>query len=240
MDLKQTQSNWDLVGGTDPLYGVLSHAGKQGGRWDEAEFFATGVAEIGGLFGEAGRLGLSFPRHRALDFGCAVGRLTQALAPNFDEVVGVDIAPSMLALAERFNKFPQRCRYVLNENPDLRLFPDASFDLVYSNIVLQHMAPKYALAYVADFVRLLSPGGLLVFQLPESPQYGRLRLGLKGLTPKPLLRLYRRLRYGAWAAAQADIEMNGVPEPEVLARIQAAQGRLRHHGGGWYWVDKQP
>jgi SAM-dependent methyltransferase len=239
MDLKQTQENWNALGSSDPLFGVLSHEGKRGGGWNEAEFFATGVAEIGELFRRAKELGLDFAGGRALDFGCAVGRLSQALAPHFQEVDGVDIAPSMLEQARRYNRFGERCRYILNDKPDLGLFPDSAFDLIYSNIVLQHMAPTYALNYIAEFVRVLSPQGLLVFQVPPGPQYGRIRLGLKALTPKPLLRLYRRWRYGAGAEGAAEIEMNGVSPRRVAEVLDRAGGELKHAGQGWYWVKKR-
>jgi SAM-dependent methyltransferase len=238
MDLKQTQENWNLLGETDPLYGVLSQKGKRGGKWDEAEFFATGVAEIAGLFEQAQRLNLTFPRRRALDFGCAVGRLSQALAGHFDEVTGVDIAPAMLKRAESYNKFGTRCRYLLNENPDLKIFADASFDLIYTNIVLQHMAPEFALSYIGEFVRTLSADGLLVFQVPPRPQYSPLRRILKRLLPAGLLFAYRKLRYGNSTVTEAEIEMNGVPPEAVLARVEAAGAVVLHHEQGWYWVKK--
>lgn len=236
MDLKETQANWDALGASDALYGVLSHDGKRGGKWDEAEFFATGRAEIEGVLAQAASHGLGFPRRTALDFGCAVGRLSQALALHFESVTGVDIAPSMLELAARYDKSGGRCRYVLNDSPDLRLFSDGAFDFIYSNIVLQHMAPEFALKYIAEFVRVLSPGGLLVFQIPERAQYAALRKALKALTPKPLLALYRKLRYGQVPAHE--IEMNGVAPAKVAAMIEAAGGRLRHSESGVYWVQK--
>jgi SAM-dependent methyltransferase len=237
VDLRETQENWNRLGQSDPLYGVLSHEAKRGGGWNEAEFFATGVAEIEEVFQRAAELGLDFGKGKALDFGCAVGRLTQALAPHFTEVCGVDIAPSMLELAAKYNKFGARCRYLLNENPDLRMLADSSFDFIYSNIVLQHMAPEFAQSYIAEFVRLLAPAGLLVFQVPERPQYAPWRMALKRLAPKPLLALYRKWRYGA--SAVAEIEMNGLSRAQVEETLRKAHGELRHFSGGMYWVQKQ-
>ena len=94
------------------------------------------------------KLGVLQRRGRALDFGCGVGRLTQALATYFDEAVGVDIAPSMVKLAKRYNRFKARCVYYVNREADLRLFPDQQFDFIYTNIVLQHMKPEYAKSYI--------------------------------------------------------------------------------------------
>src|ERR1700682_912533 len=51
---------------------------------------------------------------RHLDFGCGVGRLTQGPASYFASVRGVDIAPSMIELAKRHNRYPDVCHYDLN------------------------------------------------------------------------------------------------------------------------------
>lgn len=236
--LEETQKNWDLLGASDPLYGVLSRADKRGGKWDAAEFFATGVREIDDLLDQVRRLGIKLHLGHALDFGCAVGRLSQALAAHFEQVTGVDIAPSMLEHARRYNRHGERCRYWLNTDPDLRLFADESFDLVYTNIVLQHMAPKFALIYIAEFIRVLKKNGLLVFQIPTKPLASGLRSFLKRLTPKSLLKAYRKLRYKD-VAPEWEVEMNGVPELQVLKTIADAGAKAVRHGNGWYWVVKE-
>jgi SAM-dependent methyltransferase len=117
----------------------------------------------------ASELNFDIRRGAALDFGCGVGRLTQALCRHFERAVGVDIAPSMIRLANQFNRFGDRCRYCLNEANDLRLFADDSFDFIYSNLVLQHMQPDYSKNYIKEFVRVLAPGGIAFFQLPGLP-----------------------------------------------------------------------
>jgi SAM-dependent methyltransferase len=78
----------------------------------------------------------------------------------------VDIAPSMIDLANRYNRYGGRCQYHLNAAPDLGLFPNDSFDFVFSQIVLQHMEPQYAHRYIGEFIRVLAPGGVAMFQLP--------------------------------------------------------------------------
>ncbi|OLE97248.1 MAG: hypothetical protein AUG75_10580, partial [Cyanobacteria bacterium 13_1_20CM_4_61_6] len=110
---------------------------------------------------------IAMRRGSALDFGCGVGRLTQALAPHFDRVVGVDISPNMIQLATDVNRFPGHVSYVWNQAPHLQRFADAAFDFVVSNIVLQHIPPAITLRYVEEFLRVLMPGGILVFQLPS-------------------------------------------------------------------------
>ncbi len=106
---------------------------------------------------------------RALDFGCGHSRLTQGLASHFAEVVGVDIATSMLGVARKANRHGPRVDYVLNERPDLAVFPDASFDFVLTVLVLQRMRPDYAAGYLREFLRVLRPGGSMFFQIPIEP-----------------------------------------------------------------------
>jgi len=167
--LDQVRWSWDTFGRTDPLWAVLTAPGTQGGRWDPEEFFRTGEGDVGRLLAEAEEHGLATSGRAALDFGCGVGRLTQPLAARFRQVVGVDVAPSMLDLARARNRYGERCRYVLNQDPHLGLFPDSTFDLVLSLFVLQHMPPHLSGAYLGELVRVLAPGGTLIFQLPVAP-----------------------------------------------------------------------
>lgn len=239
MDLEETQRHWERLAQSDPLYAVLSEPSKRGRRWQEAEFFATGEAEIAELARRAGALGLSLGGRRALDFGCGVGRLTQALAGLYAEALGVDASPSMLELARAYDR-RGRCRFALNQAPDLAAFPGGHFDLVYSNLVLQHLPPAAARRFIAEFLRLRSPGGLAVFHLPTRGEGSRLRAALKALCPPPLLRAWRRLRYGAGHPAEVEVAMHGVPEAEVLELLRSLGGEVLLARGGWYWVGDPP
>ncbi len=167
--LSAQQKRWQWLGREDPFWAILADPAKRHGGWKPEEFFSTGMAEVAVIMQYAATLGYPDGRRDALDFGCGAGRITQALAGHFDTVTGVDIAPAMLDLAQRFNTHGERCRFVLNTEANLAAFPCASFDFIYSNIVLQHNPPDAALAYVREFVRLLRPGGLLLFQLPSQP-----------------------------------------------------------------------
>lgn len=167
MDLAELQRRWDRFGRTDPLWAVLSEPERRQGRWDPEEFFATGRREVEEVLARIDGLGVPLRRGRCLDFGCGVGRVTQAFAAHFEEVDGVDIAPSMIDQARSFNTAGEGCRYHVNGADDLRLFPDRSFDLVYSRLVLMHIPPEYGRRYIAEFMRVLAPGGLAVFQVPS-------------------------------------------------------------------------
>jgi ubiquinone/menaquinone biosynthesis C-methylase UbiE len=167
MQLDELQKHWNAFAKRDPFWAILTAPGKENGQWRPEEFFATGKLEIDGLMQSVAALNWSERRQRALDFGCGVGRLTQALCDHFSECSGVDIAEEMLRLADVFNRHGSRCSYRLNTTDDLRLFSDGHFDFIYSNIVLQHMKPEYTRNYIREFLRVLTPGGLIVFQLPS-------------------------------------------------------------------------
>jgi SAM-dependent methyltransferase len=166
MEIKELQQNWNELGKRDPLWAILSDPEKINRQWDLGEFFTTGEEQIAGVLRYVEALGLRPPRKRALDFGCGVGRLTQALCRHFEACCGVDIAPSMIALAQQYNRHGGRCTYFLNDADDLSLFGADSFDFVCTFLVLQHMRPEYSKSYLREFVRVLAPGGVLVFQLP--------------------------------------------------------------------------
>ncbi len=151
------------------MWAVLTDARYKDGHWDPDELFKVGVIEVDRVLLTAQERHLTFGRDAALDFGCGVGRLSQALAPHFDSVVGVDIAASMVAEAERLNKWGSKCRFVVNGRSDLSIFADRSFDFIVSLLVLQHIDPRYSREYIREFVRVLGPSGLLVFQVPTAP-----------------------------------------------------------------------
>lgn len=214
--MRSQQSQWDLLGRTDPLWAILTEPGRQNGGWTEEEFFATGEREIAALMSTAETLGVPRNYLKALDFGCGVGRLTQALAGHFDEVTGVDIAPAMLESARRYNRFGDRCRYLLNEDDNLKELAEGTFDLVYSRITLQHVPPRHIRKYLAELVRVTAPGGMLVFQLPD--RYRRwadwLRHGI-----------YRTVARKLFGAARV-MEMYGIPRAEVVNLLEIHGARL--------------
>lgn len=162
-----TQRYWDEHAATDPLWAVLSFPDKRGGRWSLADFMKTGEREIALLFQRFAELQLTIPAQRALDFGCGVGRLTQALARRQQHAIGADISAVMIDLARRLNQYPGRAEYICTEDTAISQLDARAFDCIYSNIVLQHVPAEISVTYLHQFFRLLAPGGLLVFQLPS-------------------------------------------------------------------------
>jgi SAM-dependent methyltransferase len=167
VELGELQRQWDRFGREDPLWAILTAPGKRHGGWNPRDFFHSGEVEIARVMEKLQTTlkGINRVSGRALDFGCGVGRATQALCEYFDRVEGVDISAAMIKQADHYNRFGDRCIYHVNPAADLRMFGDAAFDFVYTAHVLQHMQPKYARAYVGEFFRIVRPGGLVVFQI---------------------------------------------------------------------------
>jgi 2-polyprenyl-3-methyl-5-hydroxy-6-metoxy-1,4-benzoquinol methylase len=212
--LSQTKKHWDKFARTDPYWAVLTAADKRGNQWKVDEFFRTGVesvdAEIKGVV-------MHYPGLRfgsALDFGCGVGRLSQALARHFSRVVGVDISEEMLRLARVHNQHGTKVEYVLNTRDDLSQLASEQFDFVYSIITLQHMEPVYAKRYIAEFVRVARPGGAILFQVPEISARAVAKPRPFTLWPDTLVkRAIRDLRKKF--ATDPVMEMHAIPRAEV-------------------------
>jgi SAM-dependent methyltransferase len=176
MNLEELRKNWEVFAETDPLWAIMSDPRKRNGRWELADFFGTGQRQIDETFGFLDEKGVEVRRGKALDFGCGVGRLTQALGEKFETCYGVDLCSNMLEGARRYNRHGERCRYFHNTQNDLKLFEDNTFDFIVTTVVLQHMTPELARNYIREFVRVLAPGGVLNFQMtadrlpPAAPQ----------------------------------------------------------------------
>jgi SAM-dependent methyltransferase len=222
-DIERLRATWNALGEDDPLWAILSRPEKRGGHWNAEEFFAAGEAEITGLELYCLHLGLPRERRRALDFGCGVGRLTRALASRYGEVIGVDISPSMLAQARQLHANLGNVRFVENVQPRLDFMPDASVDLVYSVITLHHIPAALQSGYVAEFLRVLAPGGMAVFQIASGYARGWRGLGYRLLPNRVLAPLRRRMH-----ASRAAAELHVVSEAAIAAIITAAQRRILH------------
>jgi SAM-dependent methyltransferase len=224
MSLSRHKKVWDDLGREDPLWAILTDPARRGGRWDLEEFFATGRHDIAQALAVGEELGLPRARGSALDFGCGVGRLTRALADHFERCSGVDVSTPMIEQARELNRdLEPRCSFHVNATEDLRLFPDDSFDFVYSRLVLQHMPRQSTIrSYLREFARILRPGGLLAFQLPGE-------IGLRQRIQSHR-RVYGLLR---WLGFSSDYLLNRLKlSPMALTPLPEGQVREALRAGG--------
>jgi ubiquinone/menaquinone biosynthesis C-methylase UbiE len=165
-DIYSHKSEWESLGKLDPLWAVLSDNDKKFNNWNLDDFLETGRKEVSHVFSKMKELSLGQGRGKMLDFGCGVGRLARHWLDYFDEYNGTDISSSMINKAREINKDVKANFFINNE--DLSIFPDNSFDFIYSGIVLQHLPSKEAIKdYTLEFKRVLRSDGALVFQLPS-------------------------------------------------------------------------
>ena len=259
MNLRRFDRYWNTLGHRDPFNVILIPGVPDKGAWDVDAFFATGRADALRFMADLTRIAPDVGRERALDFGCGIGRVTRALADHFESVDGVDVARSMIARARELNSGGwDRCRFHVNRDVHLGCFPTATFDVVYSRLVLQHLTPPVVSSYVREFLRVLKSGGALMFQLPgvvaidpeqafcDAPVTGG---AFKRHVPRGIVSLYRRFKYRVVLRhSLARMEMFGMDRVTVESLIAGAGGRLlevrpdqshgTEHPGFEYWATR--
>lgn len=103
------------------------------------------------------------PPRTVLDLGTGTGKAARLVAERFPEavVVGVDLAPAMVAEAGRLlpDGLAGRVRFEVADAAELP-YGDAAFDLV----VLLNMIP-----FFAELARVTEPGGALVVSFASGP-----------------------------------------------------------------------
>ncbi len=97
-----------------------------------------------------------------VDVGCGTGVATAELIRRYRRarVIGLDIAPAMLHQARRRSPWWRRLRCVCGDAETLPL-AEGSCDLIFSNLTLQWCTDLDRV--FREFVRVLRPGGLLMF-----------------------------------------------------------------------------
>lgn len=205
MDPARMRKVWNARARSEPMDYILdSQAFRAAGSHTDA-FFRSGREEVAQIMSYLETIGVTVPRSRALDFGCGMGRLTHGLAEFFEEVIGVDVSDEMVKLAEGLNPYGPRVRFVTNVERNLGLFRNGWFDFAVTDIVLQHVPPPLEQSYLGEIVRLLSPSGIAVVQLPGNVVH-------KGVASFLLAR-----RAGS---------VHGLDPQEVTKCVEAAGGRI--------------
>lgn len=93
-----------------------------------------------------------------LDLGCGVGWFGDMARQRGARVVGLDFAEAALRLAAEHHPEIALVRGDATRVP----FPDAAFDLVLLNDIIEHLAEEPGRAMIAETFRVLKPGGALI------------------------------------------------------------------------------
>jgi SAM-dependent methyltransferase len=186
---------------------------------------------------------------RGLDVGCGDGSFASVLFPAAPDIrwVGLEQDEVDAALARRSGQYEAVHTISAESMP----FEDASFDLVFSNCVLEHIEGLDAV--IAHVGRILEPGGRFLFTVPNEGFYDALCIPrvLECLGPKAARRRYvddleerleivNLLDIEEWAKR---LERNGMRIEEDIpyaTRLAASLWELvaTATGGVAYWVAK--
>lgn len=213
---------WERYGKRDPYFGVLTDPifSRENLTSEHAQaFFQSGAQHVTHVLSVIRRhFDGAFSPRRVLDFGCGVGRLLIPFAEIADEVVGIDVSPSMLEEAKN-NCREQGLKNIELIRGDDRLQAVAQgFDLVHSFIVFQHIDPVRGELILHSLLDRLAPGGICAVHLT----YDR-RGGTSGFSR--IMRLVRDFKRATLRCLRLDLgrpvmEMNSYDIAKIMNRIQ--------------------
>lgn len=248
-----TDLHWEDWGARDPYFGVLTDPKfRNASLTPEAreEFFRSGQVHAEHVLHVCrDRIDPAFAPRRILDFGCGVGRVLIPFARLAEQAVGMDVAPSMLAEAQRNADAQGVSNLVLLPSDDQLSALDGDFDLVHCCIVLQHLEVPRGRELFRRLVQRVRPGGIGALQVtfawdyhdatfgqppppvspPEPGLSRRLKDGLRGLRSAPVPE-------PPAAPKDPEMQMNFYNMSELMYTLQRAGASSLHadftdHGG---------
>ncbi len=111
---------------------------------------------------------------RVADVACGEGYGSALLGTVATSVVGVDVDAAAIAHAQNVYRDRASLRFVEGSASALPL-PDGCVDVVVSFETLEHLAAQDQPRMIAEFARVLSPGGFLVISSPNRVEYSEAR-----------------------------------------------------------------
>jgi len=216
--MADTDREWQVWSEVDPYYGVLSDDRFRSQTLEDHRdaFFELGRLSIEERLATAERTFGSLRRGRALDFGCGVGRLSLPLAAAFEEVLGLDVAPQMLAEAERNAAMHGIGNLRLARSDDGLIAAEGQFDFIVSLLVFQHIPVKRGLRILSRLLDCVAPGGVAALHLcidrGDTPA-ARMRYWAQRHVPT-VNGIFNRMQGRLWS--EPLMQMNAYPLGHVL------------------------
>ena len=242
-----TDAEWERWGSENPYFGVLTAEEFRSERLTEEarqKFFRTGREQFGNLLQKCrDRIDPEFTPRRALEFGCGVGRLTIPLAGVAEQVVGLDISPSMLEEARKNCSEHGRDNVQLLQSDDELSALDGRFDFLLSWIVFQHIPTDRGVRIFARLLDHLNPGGVGVVQF----KYARprdfeptddSRPGLGERANRKIRQWLHRAPVTRSSSRDPEMQMNAYDLNRLVFMLQSAgvseiHAETEDHGGEW-------
>jgi SAM-dependent methyltransferase len=167
--LSHVESVWQGLGEERPYWSVLT--GYEPEKFDarrKEEFYASGRLQVDLLDLALTRTGVDRKSLRTcFELGCGVGRVTTWLADRFEKVIGADISPPHIALAQEAAKERGKDNIEFLHVAKMSVLENLPpFDAFFSVISLQHSPPPVMNFVLANVLKRLSAGGVGYFQIP--------------------------------------------------------------------------
>ena len=139
---------------------------------------------------------------RILDLGCGTGSTTLMLKRAFPaaEVLGLDLSPYMLVIADYKAREASLDIHWRHGNAEDTGFPDAHFDLVTASLLFHETPPTATRSILRECFRLLTPGGQVLI-LDGNQNTLQQASWLTEIFEEPYIRDYAAGNLDAWMGA---------------------------------------
>lgn len=160
---------------------------------------------------------------RILDLGCGTGSTTLLLKKAFPsaDVIGLDLSPYMLAMADYKAEREGLTLQWQQGNAEKTDFPASSFDVVTASLLFHETPPRASRNILRECFRLLTPGGQMII-LDGNQKILRQTEWLMNIFEEPYIREYANDSLEAWLGAANFV---GVRTEEVWWVNQVTRAR---------------
>jgi len=232
--------DWHKWGSDNPYFGVFTaERFLNANLTDDSrrEFFASGEQHVEHIYSVIrSKIQSNLQADRILDYGCGVGRLLIPFARRARTVVGLDISPGMLSQAkENCEQYGVSWVRLLPAH-ELDSLEPASFDLVHSFIVFQHIPVSHGERLFRKLISLLAENGVGAVHITFSDVRSALRRAELAVRVRSLLMhgLLNRVqgRPFSWPRMQMNsYSMNRLFNILIDARCSNLHVEFSDHGG---------
>jgi SAM-dependent methyltransferase len=187
------KDQWNELGEREPYWSVLTGDDYLRANFDpnQTAFWESGRGHAAMVDYLPARNGVFVRRDTCLELGCGVGRVTRFLAERFERVIGVDISPGNLKIAQEHldqNGITNVMLRLLSEPRDIENLEE--FDFFFSLITLQHNPPPVQKFILKRVLRALRRNGCALFQLPTFRANYSFSVGPYLEGPTPLMEMH--------------------------------------------------